>query len=152
MVKTTSDYISSRISSTRADQVGGTELDSHADSPVVGSCCYVLGNTGRSVNVSGFTDKLGTPLNVDVVDVAVTYNDPFEGDTYLLIIKNALHVPLMTNNLVPPFMMRLAGIQVDECPKFLSEQATEKNHSILFRKENVRMPLQLSNTISLIST
>ena len=37
-------------------------------------------------------------------------------------------------------------------PKFLSEFPTIKNHSILFREENVRIPLQLSNTISLIPT
>ena len=141
-----------KISTTNSESQGGTELDSHADSPVVGSNCFIKRKTGKKVNVSGFSDELGKPMSVDVVDAVVAYDDPLEGDTYLSVIKNALHVPSMKSNLIPPFMMRLAGIEVNECPKFLSEFPTIKNHSILFREENVRIPLQLSNTISLIPT
>ena len=49
-------------------------------------------------------------------------------------------------------MMRLAGIEVRECPKFLSEAPDLKDHSIYFREEGIRIPLQLKNTISLIPT
>ena len=45
-------------------------------------------------------------------------------------------------------MMRLIGIQVDECPKFLSPNPTEINHSIYFEKQNLRIPLLLSGVIS----
>ena len=82
----------------------------------------------------------------------VAYDDPLGGETYLLVIKNALHVPSMEINLIPPFMMRLAGIEVNECPKFLSEHPTIKNHSIFFREEKIRIPLQLSNTVSYLPT
>lgn len=152
MVNTESEYLSCRISQAQTDGTGGTELDSHADSPVVGKHCYVLRSTGRKVNVRGFSDKLGKPMGVDVVDAVVAYDDPQEGDTHPLVIKNTLHVPSMEINLIPPFMMILSGIEVNECPKFLSEHPTIKNHSILFREENIRIPLQLSNTISYIAT
>ena len=144
--------LNSRISSTEICELGGTELDSHADSPVVGRNCFIHRRTGKSVNVRGFSDALGKPMEVDVVDAIVAYDDSYDGDTYLLMIKNALYVPTMDNNLVPPFMMRLAGIEVNECPKFLSEFPTIKNHAILFREENIRIPLQLKNTISYIPT
>ena len=46
------------------DMVTATELDSHADSPVVGRYSRVLEKTGRSARVSGFTSELGEPLEV----------------------------------------------------------------------------------------
>ena len=82
-VTTESDYLASRISQTESSSDGGTELDSHADSPVVGRNCFVLRRTGKKVRVSGFSDKLGKPLEVDIVDGVVAYDDPTEGSTYL---------------------------------------------------------------------
>ena len=40
------------------DTISATELDSHADSPVVGKYCTVLEDTGRNARVSGFTSEL----------------------------------------------------------------------------------------------
>ena len=151
-VKTESGYLASRISQAESSSDIGVELDSHADSPVVGSNCHILRSTGKTVRVSGFANELGKALDVKVVDAVVAYDDPMEGNTYLLVLKNALHVPSMTYNLLPSFMMRLAGIEVKECPKFLSEAPDEKDHSIYFREEGIRIPLQLRSTISLIPT
>ena len=66
----------------------------------------------------------------------------------LLKIRNALYVESLESSLIPPFVMRLAGIEVNECPKFLSKYPTEQDHSLFFREEDVRIPLQLKNTIS----
>ena len=55
-------------------------------------------------------------------------------------------------NLIPPFMMRLAGIEVDECPKFLSPKPSEVNHSLYCPMANVRIPLHLDGIISYIPT
>ena len=49
------------------------KLDSHANSPVVGKCSHPT-NTGKQGNVSGVTDKPGSTIPVDVVDVAVAYD------------------------------------------------------------------------------
>ena len=52
-----SAYLCHRISATN-DEVNheyATELDSHADSPVVGQGARVLEHTGRTVRVSGFS-------------------------------------------------------------------------------------------------
>jgi len=55
----------------------------------------------------------------------------------------------MTQNFVPPIMMRLHGIQVNECPKFLSMNPSESDHSILL-PNNLRIPLSLHGSISYI--
>ena len=50
--------------------------------------------------------------------------------------------------LINPFMMRLAGVQVDECPKFLSPTPSVVNHSIYFPEINLRIPLMLEGIVS----
>ena len=112
--------------------ISATELDSHADSPVVGRYCTILEDTGRKARVSGFTSDLGKPLVVKVVNAAVAYDCEHTGETYILVLCNALYFENMEVNLVPPFMMRLAGVEVDECPKFLAKNPTDSNHSVYF--------------------
>ena len=53
----------------------------------------------------------------------------------------------MDTNPVPPIMMRLAGLEVDECPKFFSSKPTERNHSVYLPMSNIRLPFQLEGTI-----
>ena len=99
-----------------------TELDSHADSPVVGQIARIIETTSKTVLVSGFTRDLGKPLCVPVVNAAVAYDYEFTGETYILVIYNALHMKSMEINMIPPFMLRLAGLEVNECPKFLAKK------------------------------
>ena len=47
----------------------------------------------------------------------------------------------MDINLIPPFMMRLAGLEVDECPKFLSKEPNEQNHSMYFPELGYQDPV-----------
>ena len=72
-----------------------TELDSHADSPVVGTQAAIIRSTGRIVSIKGFTDALGAPILVPVVDAAVAYDCEYIGTTILLVLRNALHMRSM---------------------------------------------------------
>ena len=96
----------------------------------MGKHAHILRNTGTHVNVSGFTDQLGAPIKVPIVDAAMFYDCEYSGESYAVIIRNALYVKRMQVALIPPFMMRMAGIEVDECPKFLSTKPSITNHSI----------------------
>ena len=58
----------------------------------------------------------------------------------------------MEHNLLPPIMMRLNGILVEECPKFVCPNPTIETHSIFFPTENNQLPLDLHGTTSYIST
>ena len=122
-------------------EVSAIDLDSHADSPVVRKHAHILRKTGRRVKVSGFTDQLGEPIHVDVVDAAMVYDCEFSGDSFVMIIRNALYLKQMETALIPPFMMRIAGIEIDEWPKFLARKPSIKNHSIYFPDENIRIPI-----------
>ena len=86
----------------------------------MGSNCYIIENTVLHVSVKGFGDELGKPMQVRVVSAAVFYDSVHSDKFYVLVLRNALHIPSMQINLIPLMMMRLAGVVVDECPKFLS--------------------------------
>ena len=50
-----------------------TELDSHANMPVVGRNAYVLSDLGQKVDVSPFTPDYKS-MQISVVDAAVIYD------------------------------------------------------------------------------
>jgi hypothetical protein len=53
---------------------------------------------------------------VEIVDVALGFDDPVTNWTYLLIMRNSLSIPTMGHNLMSPFFLREAGLYVDETP------------------------------------
>ena len=67
------------------------ELDSHADSPVVGSEDLIIRTHDRKVRVNGFTPALGSKT-VDVVNAAIAYECEFTGKVIIMIIRNGLHL------------------------------------------------------------
>ena len=58
----------------------------------------------------------------------------------------------MTENLIPLIMMRMAGLEVDECPKLLAKEPSDRNHSIYFPSAGLRISLHLKGIISFIPT
>lgn len=149
MVHTIKMHIASSVDTNKE---GKLEMDSHADSPVVGQGALEVRDCGRTVLVGGFSDELGEPMRVRVIDALLLYEDDISGEQYLLLIRNALSVPSMNHHLIPPFMMRLAGVEVDECAKFLSKNPSVANHSLYFPDEDVRIPMSIHNIFSYIPT
>jgi hypothetical protein len=128
-----------------------TELDSHANMPVVGRNAYVLAETGKTVDVSPYTPDYKA-MQVPLVDAAIRYDDPYEGKSYILVIRNALLVPSMKHNLLPPFMLREAGMAVNEVPKIQIKDPTEDDHAIIFPETGFRIPLSLWGIFSYFPT
>ena len=89
-----------------------TELDSHADSPVVGENSMILYKTEMTVNVTPFSDDFGMMPKVPVVRAAVAYYFPITRYSKIPIINNALYIREMDHNLLAPIMMRLNGLLV----------------------------------------
>ena len=124
-----------------------TELDSHANMPVVGKNVFVLAETGRTCDVNAFTPDY-EPMKVPIVDAAVAYECPYQGTTHILVLRDCLHVPTMTNNLIPPFILREAGIEVNDRPKIQSKEPSIEDHSLYFPEAEFRIPLSLSGVFS----
>lgn len=53
-------------------------------------------------------------------------------------------------NQIDPFIMRMAGLVVDECPKYMSSMPTVSNYSIYAAEFDVRIPLNLHGCVSYI--
>ena len=128
-----------------------TELDSHANMPVVGKHAYIIAETGKKVDVSPFTPDY-KPLTVPLVDATVKYDNPYDGKTYILVLRNALYVPLMDHNLIPPFMLREMGVTVNDVPKIHKEDPTVDDHAITFAETGFRIPLSLWGIFSYFPT
>ena len=71
-------------------------MDSHANMAVVGSNATKIQDTGRYVYVNAFANDFGRMKRVPIKDMAIAYDCPYQKKTFLLIIKNALHVPSIT--------------------------------------------------------
>ena len=124
-----------------------TELDSHANMPVIGRNAYILSEIGETVDVAPFSPDY-KPISVELVDAALKYECPYSGEVKILIIRRGLHVPSMAHNLLPPFMLREAGIQINDVPKIHVASASEEHHAIIFQETNFRIPLTLHGTFS----
>ena len=76
-------------------------------------------------------------------NIVVAYDCEFTGEPYTLVIYNALRMKLMEVNLVLPFMLRLAGLEVNECSKFFAKKPELEYHSVLFPKDDIILPFKI---------
>ena len=113
-----------------ANELSRTELDSHANMLVIGRNAYILSKIGETVDLAPFTPDY-KPISVELVDAALKYECPYSGKVKILIIRRGLYVPSMTHSLLPPLMLREAGIDINEVPKIHVTSTTEEHHAIL---------------------
>ena len=102
----------------------------------------------RTCDVQPFDPQLGTSKSVPIVDGAISYDCPRTNETYVLVFKNALYVPSMSHNLIPPFILREAGIEVNEVAKIHLKAPTSTDHAIVIPTADVIIPLQLHGIFS----
>ena len=91
-------------------------------------------------------------MEAELVDAALLYECPYEGKSYILVIRNAIHIDSMENNLILPFILREAGLQVNERAKIHTDDPTADDHSITFPTTGLQIPLQLFSIFSYFST
>ena len=131
-----------------------TELDSHANMVVVGRQATIISESGIHAEVKAFAEDCGTLNKIPIVDAAFAYDCPMTFKTYIIIVRNALYVESMDHNLIPPFVMREAGIRVNEVPRIhCGEDVTKESHSIIVDGDvSLRIPLRLRGIFSYFPT
>ncbi len=132
--------------------LGTTELDSHANMAVVGSNCTIIATSGCYANVSPFSSNLPTMDMVEIGDDVIAYDYHTVHVTYLLVMRNALLIPTMNHNLIMPFLLREAGLYVDETPKHQAANPTIDNHVIVDPETGMRIHLSLNRIVSSFPT
>jgi hypothetical protein len=108
-----------------------TELDSRANMAVAGRDCTIIASSECFANVTPFHKDLPAMEMVEIGDAMVAYDNPISQRTYLLVMRNALLIQSMDHNLIPPFLIREAGLLLDETPKHQLEHPTIDNHAIV---------------------
>jgi hypothetical protein len=125
------------------DYESKTELDSHANMVVVGMHSHILAYTGQTVSVNPFTPDYDALPDVPIVDAAIMYDCPYPLRSVVMIVQNALYVPSMELNLIPPFIMREANIVVNDVPKIHATDPSVTDHLLWFPAANLQVPLLL---------
>ncbi len=130
-----------------------TELDSHADTCVIGKECLVIHETHRFVNVVPYSDTLGGMDNKPIISAALAYDEPMTGEVVILVVHNAILIDEMDNNLLCPMQLRMNDVKVDECPRYLADNPDDNSHSIHFpNDDNFLIPLYLHGVTSYFNT
>ena len=70
-----------------------------------------------------------------IVDALVMWEDPNNDKSCPLLIENALHVPSMNDNLMPPFLIREAGVVCKDVPKTHVNNPDSEDHTLFFQTE-----------------
>ena len=132
--------------------ISATELDSHANMSVIGKHALIISDSGSTAQVNSFAKEAGGISEVPIVDAVCAYDCPKTGQVYFLVMRNGLSVPSNEHNLVPPFLMREAGLIVNDKPKIHCQDPSAEDHTIYDKEHDLRIPLQLDGIFSYFPT
>ena len=105
------------------------EIDSHADTTVLGKCCLVVHNFDRPVNVTGYDPEDGSKV-CWTVTVVLAYDHPQNGKPYLLVINQAIHMDHLEHHLMCPMQCKANGFNINDTPKYQSKAPDESTHNL----------------------
>jgi hypothetical protein len=121
------------------------ELDSHADTCVAGPNCLKISEEGTKVKVYGY-DRSKASEDIPIATVATLWNDPDDGQPYILVIHEALYFgEKIKDTLLNPNQLRANGLIVEEVPCQYDEQS---RHSIIDEREGLTIPLDMNGVFS----
>ena len=104
-----------------ASSLGETtlELDSHANTCILGRDALITLTYNRPISVLGYDPALGSKT-YETVSGVVAYNDSMTGETYHLVINQAIHVPHLDHHILCPMQCRVNDVTVNVLPKFFA--------------------------------
>lgn len=96
---------------------GQVELDTHADTCVLGANFVILHYTGRVCDVSPYSPEYPSIQNVPIVTGATAWTSPETTETFILVIHEALWMAdSLSHSLVNPNQLRAFGTAVQDNP------------------------------------
>ena len=108
-----------------------TELDNHTDTSIVSpTAALIFHDFECPLNISGYDGSMGSS-QAQVVSAAVAYDCPAMGDTYMLVIHQAVAVPSMQHILLSSMQLRDNDVRVNDEPKYLALNPSQEQHSII---------------------
>ena len=105
------------------------ELDSNAETHVVGDNWLVIYELNRPVNIYCYDPKNNCRSD-KTVDAVVAYQVPQSGQKYILMIGQAIHINGLENHLLCLMQFHLNGVHISEVARFLAESLSVTTHAI----------------------
>ena len=109
------------------------ELDSRADTCVVGDHCLIVHDHNRPVNVYEYNSKPGSE-HACIVDAALSDAIPETGQVVILSINQVIEMKGHDQHLLCLMLCHMNGMLIDEVPKFLAPIPSETMHAIQIEK------------------
>ncbi len=82
------------------------DLDSHADTSVIGANCRIISFTNKSCQVATYHPDYPAMNDVPIVQAGAAYDDPDTGETIILVINQGLYLgDSLPNSLINPNQM-----------------------------------------------
>ena len=138
------------------DDLTRTELDSHADTCVVGdSTALVTHDFNRPIRVHGYDSKVSERHHCKSVTAVIAYDHPSTGDVYMVRVHQAILIPTIKHNLLCPNQLRLNDVSVNDEPKSMVPTPTDRHHAIrlnLAGNAELLIPLSLEGVVSYFPT
>ena len=106
------------------------EIDNHADTYVIGKQALIIYDNERPVSVQAYDPSLGTQQYRTAYAV-VGYKCLKSGETYLMVLHQAIEIPHLDHHLLCPMQCRTANIRVNKTPKFLCQNPDSASHSVV---------------------
>ena len=103
--------------------------------------------SGKEAIVNAFTDQVGT-ITVPIVNAVVAYECPWSQTTYILIERNIISVPPMDHNIFPPFILREAGLAVNDTAMIHLNKPSIDDHAIICPNSDLRIRIHLQGKFS----
>jgi len=115
-------------------------------------CCLLIHDTGRKVDVSGFSTALGS-IELPIISGAVAYDHPITGKVYILVFHQAIYCCQMDNHLICPMQCRMNGVVINDTQKICVPNPDDSTHSIavaepLDQDATLHIPLILKGVTS----
>ena len=131
------------------------ELDTHADTTVLGKSCLIIQDFNRTVSVSGWDASMGS-TECPTVSGVVAYDHPYTGVTYMLVWHQAIYLDSMEDHLICPMQCRVIGVVVNDTPKIFVKDPSNHSHAIVVAdpmdpKIEIIIPLELNGVTSRFS-
>ena len=122
-------------------QYGRMELDSHADTIVLGSNALILQYTSRECDVSPYSDSYEPIRNVPIVKGATAVTSKTTGETLILVFNEAIWMgDHLDHSLLNPNQLRHYGIIVQDNPFDKTALHLASHH------DEFMMPMQADGT------
>ena len=120
---------------------------------MIGKYCIIINDYKRPVTVYGYDRALGAQSSRTVSSV-LGYIDPKRGQTYHLVIHQAIEISHLEHRLIYPMQCRMNSVEINETPRFLEKNKTPNYHATVIDDQDptsnatVTLPLSLSGVTS----